>query len=151
MTNNRNPHQSSDNVNVSRDVRELRSRLVADYLTTAREQPTKRTDAPSNRRTEQAELVFSVLDDMKLYGADSLAKEFASRQSDPYQDHKQELFARAERLGARAEPALQRDSATESNSTVALAMMSSVLPVTQVAVIGQATDSYERRNQTHGT
>jgi hypothetical protein len=125
---NRNPHSGNDNLSGSRDVRELRSKFVNDYLTTARESGKKRTDAPeSARRTEQAELVFSVFDDFKLYGSTSLEREFASRQ----------------RLGA-PEPA--RDTETESNSNIALAMIAPVLPVTQVAMIGQVADAYERRN-----
>jgi hypothetical protein len=141
---NRNPHSGNDNLSGSRDVRELRSKFVNDYLTTARESGKKRTDAPeSARRTEQAELVFSVFDDFKLYGSTSLEREFASRQRDPYQNHKQDLLARAERLGA-PEPA--RDTETESNSNIALAMIAPVLPVTQVAMIGQVADAYERRN-----
>lgn len=37
------------------------------------------------------ELVFSVMDDLKLYGAEALEKEFSERQYDPYTLYKQKL------------------------------------------------------------
>lgn len=102
------------NESVVNELRELQAKMMEDVCLTRREEATMARQAPTpahgNRLAHMPDstLVFSVLDDIKLYGGNNLDSEFDSRNYDPYQLYKEHL-----RVATQTEPqvAARRETA----------------------------------------
>jgi hypothetical protein len=74
-------------------VREVKAKLVRDYIENQAHapNPVKVASGAANVLHGGA-LIFSASDDLKLYGGEALAKEFDTRQFDPYELYKQRVL-----------------------------------------------------------
>lgn len=80
-------------------IKEVKSKLVRDYVDSQRvKHDRNQRYSASSSVVEDGLVVFSVLDDQKLYGSSAIELEFQTRQLDPYSWYKQQLAASAQRV-----------------------------------------------------
>lgn len=100
--------KSEGSIGRSESVNEVKNKLVGDYVESqfVKNQSGQRSNGAASVVVHGL-LVFSVMDDLKLYGRTAIELEFETRQLDPYSWYKQQLAASAQtvRLGKSAESA----------------------------------------------
>ncbi len=72
-------------------IQEVKTKLVRDYVESQRASNNKKKQGNGSAGAAEGVLLFSVLDDQKLFGSGAIAMEFETRKVDPYCWYKQQL------------------------------------------------------------